>query len=64
MPKIRIPEDQWEKVWWELTGVGPISRSEKEPVYLVSKKHIEHLDRLHLQYELLNGTEPNTRQNQ
>ncbi len=41
MPRIRIPKEHWNEVWIALVEVGAISRVSVEPIYLVSKKHID-----------------------
>jgi hypothetical protein len=43
MPAIRIPKENWGKVWHALLDIGEIHRipPEDEKVYIVSDKHIE-----------------------
>jgi hypothetical protein len=54
MPRIRIPEEHWGEVWITLVEVGAISRISVEPIYLVSKKHIDALKEKNLPFELVN----------
>ncbi|MBM3238463.1 hypothetical protein FJZ31_19390 [Candidatus Poribacteria bacterium] len=56
MPRIRIPQEHWGEVWMALVGVGSVSLISEEPVYIVSKRHIEVLKEKHLPFELLNST--------
>ncbi|HEV3262461.1 MAG TPA: hypothetical protein VG013_36755 [Gemmataceae bacterium] len=53
MPAIRIPADQWGRVWRVLVASGPISRISQEPVYLVSDQQIRLLRRKRLPFELV-----------
>lgn len=53
MPAIRIPLDQWGKVWRELVASGPISRISEEPIYLVSERQIRLLRRKKLPFEFV-----------
>lgn len=53
MQAIRIPQEQWGKVWRVLVAAGPISRLSQEPVYLVSDRHIRLLRRKKLPFELI-----------
>jgi len=55
MPRIRIPQEHWGEVWMELVGVGSISLISEEPIYIVSKKHIELLKEKNLPFEILNS---------
>ncbi|MFQ6040426.1 MAG: hypothetical protein ACE5PV_06175 [Candidatus Poribacteria bacterium] len=55
MPRIRIPKEHWGEVWMTLVEVGAISRISVEPVYLVSKKHIDVLKAKNLPFELVNS---------
>jgi hypothetical protein len=50
---IRIPAEQWGKVWRVLVASGPISRLSQEPVYLVSERQIRLLHRKKLPFELI-----------
>lgn len=52
MPAIRIPKENWGKVWHALLDIGEIHRipPEDEKVYIVSDKHIEHLKARNLPY--------------
>jgi hypothetical protein len=59
MQAIRIPQDQWGKVWRVLVASGPITRLSQEPVYLVSDRQVRLLRRKKLPFELVcdsNGT--------
>jgi len=53
MPAIRIPKENWGKIWRALLDIGEIHRipPEDEKVYIVSDKHIEHLKARNLPYE-------------
>jgi hypothetical protein len=53
MQAIRIPPDQWGKVWRVLVASGPISRLSSEPVYLVTDRQIRLLRRKKLPFELI-----------
>ena len=55
MPRIRIPKEHWGEVWMTLVEVGAISRISVEPVYLVSKKHIDVLKEKNLPFEFVNS---------
>jgi len=55
MPRIRIPKEHWGEVWMVLVEVGAISRISVEPVYLVSKKHIDVLKEKNLPFEFVNS---------
>ena len=55
MPRIRIPKEHWGEVWMALVGVGSVSLISEEPIYLVSKKHIEFLKEKNLPFEILNS---------
>ena len=55
MPRIRIPEEHWGKVWTTLVEVGAISRVSVEPVYLVSKRHIDVLQEKNLPFEFVDS---------
>ena len=55
MPKIRISDDKWGKVWRLLIKIGPIHRlPEDGKVYLVSDRHIEALREHNIPFEQLN----------
>jgi hypothetical protein len=62
---IRIPEDQWGKVWHTLVGSGPIACIGPEPpVYVVSDRQVRLLRRKKLPFEIVpvpNGREPGRR---
>jgi hypothetical protein len=53
MRAIRIPSDQWGRVWRALVASGPISRISQEPIYLVSDRQIRLLRRKKLPFDLL-----------
>ena len=55
MPKIRIPKEHWSEVWMALVEVGAISRVSVEPIYLVSKKHINVLQEKNLPFEFVDS---------
>jgi len=55
MPRIRIPKEHWSEVWMALVGVGSISLISEEPIYIVSKKHIEVLKEKNLPFEVLDS---------
>ena len=55
MPRIRIPKEHWNEVWIALVEVGAISRVSVEPIYLVSKKHIDILQEKNLPFELVDS---------
>jgi hypothetical protein len=38
MPTIRIPQEQWGKVWRALVAAGPVARMTQEPVYQVREE--------------------------
>ena len=58
MPRIRIPEERWDEVWMALVEVGAISRVCVEPIYLVSKKHIDVLQERNLPFEFVDSGRP------
>jgi hypothetical protein len=53
MRAIRIPTDQWGRVWRELVASGPISRVGEEPVYMVSERQVRLLRRKKLPFEIV-----------
>jgi hypothetical protein len=53
MQAIRIPPEQWGKVWRVLVASGPISRLSQEPVYLVSDRQIRLLRRKKLPFKVI-----------
>lgn len=53
MRAIRIPPEQWGKVWRVLVASGPVSRISQEPVYLVSEQQLRLLRRKKLPFELV-----------
>jgi hypothetical protein len=53
MHAIRIPADQWGKVWRTLIATGPISRVSREHVYLVSDQQVELLREKKLPFEIV-----------
>jgi hypothetical protein len=53
MHAIRIPPEQWGKIWRVLIASGPISRLSQEPIYLVSDRQIRLLRRKKLPFELV-----------
>jgi hypothetical protein len=53
MQAIRIPADQWGKVWRTLIASGPISRVSREHVYLVSDQQIQLLRQKKLPFEIV-----------
>jgi len=55
MPRIRISKEHWSEVWMALVEVGAISRVSVEPIYLISKKHIDILQEKNLPFELVDS---------
>jgi hypothetical protein len=53
MPAIRIPPEQWGRVWRVLVASGPVSRISQEPVYLVSNQQVRLLRRKKLPFEVI-----------
>lgn len=53
MQAIRIPDEQWGKVWRELIAAGPISCVGPPPVYLVSERQVRLLRRKKLPFEIV-----------
>jgi len=53
MPTIRIPADEWGKVWRFLVETGPISRFSLEPIYVISERQLRLLRKKKLPFELL-----------
>jgi hypothetical protein len=53
MPTIRIPQEQWGKVWRTLVASGPISRVGQELIYVVSDRQLRLLRRKKLPFELI-----------
>ena len=60
MHAIRIPDEQWGKVWRALVASGPISCIGPEPIYLVSDRQVHLLRRKNLPFEIV--PPPNGRQ--
>ena len=61
VPTIRIPSDEWGRVWRTLVASGPISRVSEEGVYVVTEKQLRLLRRKKLPFELVsspNGQQP------
>ena len=56
MQTIRIPDDQWGKVWRALVASGPISCIGPEPIYVVSDRQVRLLRRKKLPFELVSST--------
>ncbi len=50
---IRIPEEQWGKVWRTLVASGPVSRISQEPIYIISDRQLRLLRRKKLPFELV-----------
>jgi hypothetical protein len=59
MPFIRIPDKDWDKVWWALVASGPISRFSQEPIYSISDQQMRMLRRKKLPFKEV--TPPNGR---
>jgi hypothetical protein len=53
MQTIRIPPDEWGRVWRALVASGPISRISQEPIYVVSDRQVRLLRRKKLPFELI-----------
>ena len=53
MRAIRIPSEQWGKVWRILVASGPISRLSQEPIYMVSDEQVRLLRRKKLPFEIV-----------
>lgn len=53
MQAIRIPQEQWGRVWRELVAAGPVSRLSREPVYLVSERQVRLLRKKKLPFEVV-----------
>ena len=53
MQAIRIPDEQWGKVWRALVASGPISCVGPPPVYLVSDQQVRMLRRKKLPFEIV-----------
>ena len=53
MQAIRIPEQQWGKVWRALVASGPISCIGPERIYLVSDRQVRLLRRKKLPFEIV-----------
>jgi hypothetical protein len=51
MQAIRIPVDQWGKVWRALIASGPISCVGPDQIYLVSDRQVQMLRRKKLPFE-------------
>ena len=50
MPVIRIPRNEWGKVWRFLVKTSPISRLSQETVYQVSDQQVELLRKQELPF--------------
>ena len=50
MLAIRIPDEQWGKVWRALVASGPISCVSPERVYLISERQVRMLRRRKLPF--------------
>jgi hypothetical protein len=60
MQAIRIPEEQWGKVWRALVASGPTSCIGPERIYLVTEHQVQMLRRKKLPFEIVplpNGRE-------
>lgn len=58
---IRIPMEQWGKVWRALVEAGPVYRTSQEPIYVIDDLQLRMLRRKKLPFELLappNGSIP------
>lgn len=55
MPKIRVSKEHWGEVWKALVEVGAVSLISEEPIYIVSKKHLEALKEKNLPFEILDS---------
>ena len=53
MQAIRIPPEQWGRIWRVLVASGPIARLSQEPIDLVSNKQIRLLRRKKLPFKLV-----------
>ncbi len=53
MPRIRIPRQNWDEMWFALVSSGPISRVSKEPIYFVSDRQVRMLRTKKLPFQLI-----------
>ena len=53
MPRIRIVEKDWGRVWKALVASGPISRSSQELIYHVSEQQVKLLQQKKLPFEVV-----------
>lgn len=53
MAIIRIPREQWGKVWHFLVETGPISRISEELIYAISERQLRLLRKKKLPFELM-----------
>jgi len=53
MQAIRIPNEQWGKVWRALVASGPISCIGPERIYLISDRQVRLLRRKKLPFEIV-----------
>jgi hypothetical protein len=53
MPRIRIPQEHWDEVWFALVSSGPISRVSEEPIYFVSDRQIRMLRKKKLPFQVI-----------
>ncbi|HMC64345.1 MAG TPA: hypothetical protein VKI65_05345 [Gemmataceae bacterium] len=53
MQAIRIPDEQWGKVWRTLVAAGPLSCIGPPPIYLVSDRQLRLLRRKKLPFEIV-----------
>ena len=57
MPRIKLLGDEnvLAETWKQLVGIGPVSRVDRDYVYLVSSRHLEWLERSQRPFEQVNG---------
>jgi hypothetical protein len=53
MQAIRIPDDQWGKIWRLLVASGPVFCTGPEPVYVVTNRQVRLLRRKKLPFEVV-----------
>jgi hypothetical protein len=53
MKFIRLPDNDWRKVWWALVASGPISRVNHERIYSVSDEQVKMLRRKKLPFTVV-----------
>ena len=63
MPTIRIPKNEWGKVWRTLVASGPVSRLSNEPLYAVSDEQVKILRHKKLPFKIVTAPDGRRKKN-